>query len=211
MSSAYAEAKAGYQKQYDAAVALYNSPGLSGITGRFGRLVGEERDGQLTTAGHIATTAASGASRAALALWKQVTGATFLAGLAQLKAASPTGSTGLGAVSNAEGARVTAAAAALSREQDDADLRKQLAIYIQTLVESAGRLDAAANGDKVTPIPLRTSALGGAQGVPVAAAPVAAPSPAATPVAAPAAAGGPKVTETEFEWGPDGKLRPKAK
>ena len=180
LGSAYASAKADYQKQYDAAVALHNHPGLSGITGRIGRLVGEEKEGQLTTAGHLATTAASDTSRAALALWKQVTGTTFLAGLAQLKAASPTGTTGLGAVSNAEGSKVQAAAAALSREQSDADLRKQLAIYIQTLVDSAGRLDAAATGEKVQAIPLRTKPLAGAPAQ-------AAQPPAQPPSAAPAA------------------------
>lgn len=182
LQSGYAEAKAGYQKQYDAAVALYNSPGLDGITGRFGRLVGTEG-----AAGQTATTLASGPTRAALALYKQVTGETFLQGLAQLKAASATGSTGLGAVSNIEGEKVQSAAAALSREQDAADLRQQLAIYIQTLAGSAGRLDAAAQQNGLNPIPLRQQALGGAPAAAPQAAPVAPQPAAAAPTAAPSA------------------------
>lgn len=174
-ASAYKEAKAAYQNQYDAAVALHNHPGLEGITGRVGRFVGEPG-----TAGQVATTAAGAQARAALNLWQQVTGSTFIAALAQLKAASPTGSTGLGAVSDAEGKKVQAAAAALGREQDAADLRRQLAIYIQTLVDSANRLDATAQAQEIAPIPLAKKPLT-APGKSARPTPTPAPSPAPAP------------------------------
>jgi hypothetical protein len=147
------------QNTYNAAVRLHNHAGVSGITGRLGRLVGEP-----SMAGQAATTAASAESRAALALWKQISGTTFLEGLQQLRAASPVGSTGLGQVSNIEGDKVQSAAAALAREQDAADFRLNLKIYLGKLAEAAKALAAAAPIDKVTPIPLKEmplSVLGG--------------------------------------------------
>jgi len=143
-ADAYASAAAKLQADYDAAVRLYNHQGLDhgptgGIVGRAGRLVGESG-----FAGQSATTAASGPARAALDLWKQVVGATFLAGLNDLKASSPTGSTGLGQTSNIEGDKVQSAKAALSRNQDAPDFRLNLKIYVQSLEDQAARLRAAA-------------------------------------------------------------------
>lgn len=205
LESAYKEAKASWQQQYDSAVDLYNHPGVGGITGRFGRLVGEQNATGSTTLGNIATTAAGSDSRGALALWKQVTGSTFLAGLARLKSQSPTGSTGLGAVSNIEGEKVQAAAAALSREQDAPEFRQRLATYIQILVDTAKRVDEAAAQQDIPAIPLRPKPLTGAPtGRRPAASPrTAAPAPSVAPAAPSAApAGGSEV------WGrdPSGKI-----
>jgi hypothetical protein len=149
LGNAYRNAVSKAQADYDVAVRLYNHPGVQGITGRLGRLVGEPG-----VAGQTATTTASGESRGALALWKQVTGGTFLAGLNDLKAASPTGSTGLGQTSNIEGEKVQNAKAALSREQDAADFRLNLKVYLRSLEEAAKNLGAAAQTHEIAPVAL---------------------------------------------------------
>ena len=189
-STAYRNAKAGMQQQYDAAVDLYNMPGFDAIFGRTGQFIGQEG-----IAGTAATLLSRDASRAAYEKWKQITGTTFLTGLAQLKQASPTGSTGLGAVSNIEGDKVQAAGAALGRSQDAGSARTQLRVYIQTLVDASSRIDEAAQAEGITPVPLVQKALTGPQrGKAATAAPQApaippaapsAPQPALTPAAAP--------------------------
>lgn len=146
---AYGEYMAGLQRQYNAAAELYNHPGLEGITGRLGRKVGEEG-----FAGEAMTLVSSDDARAALALYKQVTGGAFLAGLAKLKAASKTGATGLGAVSEREGDKVQSDAAALDRAQEAPDLRRQLATYVQEMEGFAKRMAAAASGDQIAPVAL---------------------------------------------------------
>jgi hypothetical protein len=177
---AYGEYMAGVQKQYNAAVELHNHPGVEGITGRLGRKVGEEGFG-----GEAMTLVSGDATRAALALYKQVTGGTFLAGLAKLKAASKTGATGLGAVSEREGDKVQSDAAALDRAQEAPDFRRQLATYIAEMQGFAGRLADAAAADKIPAIPLATKSLAAPRGGKPAARPAAA-APAAP--AAPATA-----------------------
>ena len=172
--SAYRNAIAKAQADYDAAVRLYNHPGVSGITGRLGRLVGTPG-----AAGQVATTSASAESRAALNLWEQVVGSTFLAGLNDLKAASPVGSTGLGQVSNIEGDKVQSSKAALKREQDAVDFRAQLKIYIESLVSAAKRIGDAAQKDGIAPVPFAEKSL--------AAPPDGVARPRSRPAAAPAA------------------------
>ncbi len=177
---AYVEAKAGLQRQYDAVVALHNHPGVEGITGRIGRKVGEEG-----FVGETMTTVASGPARAALALHEQVVGGTFLAGLVKLKAASKTGATGLGAVTEKEGNKVQSDAAALNRAQDAPAYRQQLSIYASEMIAFGQRLDAAAQDDGIPPVPLTEKPLQAPQrgrraaDKPAAAAPAAAPAPAA--------------------------------
>ena len=156
-ATAYAEYMAGVQKQYSAAVDLYNHPGVEGITGKWGRWVGEEKEAPML--GLTASALSSKAAGAALALYKQVTGGTFLAGLAKLKQASKTGATGLGAVSEREGDKVQSDAAALDRLQQAPDFRKQLEIYIRDIEGFAGRLAAGAQADKIPPIPIATKAM----------------------------------------------------
>ena len=189
-ADAYGEYMAGLQRQYDAAVELHNHPGVEGITGRFGRYVGEEGAG-----GFLASTISSDAAGAALALYKQVTGGTFLAGLTKLKNASKTGATGLGAVSEREGEKVQSDAAALDRLQQAPDFRRQLATYIQEIEGFAGRLSAGAAKDGIPPRPLAAKALtvpgkGKGRGKP-------APAPAAS---APARAGGDWTSEKERRY-----------
>jgi hypothetical protein len=196
-ASAYVEHKAGLQQRYDAVVALHNHPGVEGITGRLGRLVGEEG-----MAGQTATTVASGDARAALALYKQVTGGTFLAGLAKLKEASKTGATGLGAVTEREGDKVQSDAAALDRAQDAGPFRAQLATYADALKGYSDRLDAAAQSHDIAPKPLAAKALQ---------APTRGRRPAAAAPAAPVTSNPQSGGNGGEEWerGPDGKLRRK--
>ena len=153
---AYSKAMVAAQADYDAAVRLYNHPGVAEVTGRWGRLVGEPG-----TAGQVATTIASDAGRAAFELWKQITGKTFLSGLNALKEASPTGSTGLGQVSNIEGDKVQASMAALGRSQNEADFRLNLKVYIQRLENAADALASAAPINSLKPIPLQKRDLTG--------------------------------------------------
>ena len=186
--SAYAEYAAGLQRQYNAVADLYNHPGVEGITGRIGRLVGTEG-----AAGETATTLASADARAAIALHEQVQGGAFLAGLAKLKAASKTGATGLGAVSEREGDKVQADAAALNRAQNAKDYRAQLAIYAKAIEGFGTRLTDAATADGIAPQPLAPKPLTGpgkgAKPAPAAPVPAPAPSPAAAPKPAGSAGG----------------------
>lgn len=153
-ADAYAEYMAGLQRQYNAAVELYNHRGVEGITGRWGRWVGEPG-----AFAQFATTFSSDDAGAALALYKQVTGGTFLAGLAKLKSASKTGATGLGAVSEREGDKVQSDAAALDRLQQPVDFRKQLGTYISEIEGFGSRLTAAAQADGIKPHPLAAKPL----------------------------------------------------
>jgi len=157
--SAYNEIMAGLQNRYDAVVDLYNHPGVAGITGATGRFVGEKTSEGETTLGRIATTVAGKDSRAALALFERVQGGAFLAGLERLKAASKTGSTGLGAVSEKEGDKVQSDAAAISRAQDAVDFRAALAIYARSMEAAAGRIAADAQTYSVEAPALEAHAL----------------------------------------------------
>jgi hypothetical protein len=151
--SAYKEAVASAQGQYDAAVELYSHPGLNGILGPLGSKIGRAGPGgeesALTTAMNIGSRQAS---LNASTVWDRVVGGTFLAGLAKLKAASPTGSTGLGAVSDVEGQKVQAAAASLGRLQNLSSMRQHIAGYVQSIVEGVQRLGAAAAKEGISPI-----------------------------------------------------------
>lgn len=153
----YKEAMSGLQRQYNAAVELHNHIGVEGITGRLGRWVGEERDSPMLAA--FASWISKDEAGAALALHKQIEGGALLAGLNKLKAVSPTGSAGLGAVSNAEGDRVVSDAAALNRLQQAPDYRRQLATYIREMERFADRLAEAAPADQVQPIQLQKQQL----------------------------------------------------
>lgn len=186
-ASAYGEYLAGLQRQYNAAVELHNHPGLEGITGKWGRWVGEE--GASPMLGHAASMLSGKDAGAALALYKQVTGGAFLAGLAKLKQASPNKSSGLGAVSEKEGDKVQSDAAALDRLQQAPDFRRQLGTYIREMEGFAARLATGAQQDGVTPIPLQAKPLVAPKGGRRAPA-----APAAAPTAAPTApAGGDRV------------------
>jgi hypothetical protein len=163
-STAYANTMRNMQSDYDAAIELYNHPGIEDITGRFGRLVGDAPTGQPSLTRELATTIASSEGRAAFNLWQRVTGGTFLAGLTDLKAASPVGSTGLGQVSNIEGNKVQSAKAALNRDQDAPDFRKQLAGYVKSFEDAAAAMAAAAERDGLQPIALQRRPLTGPAG-----------------------------------------------
>lgn len=189
---AYQEIKADMQRQVDKAAELHNHVGLEGMTGRLGRLVGQEG-----TAGQIATTAANANTRAAHALYVSIVGGTLLTGLSKLKRESPSGASGLGALSEREGAKVQADAAALDQYQNAADMRLRLRQYISNIMSGAARLDAKAQGEGVPVVPTnmpqltapgngRTQRSRATDAPAAVAAPVAAPQ--AAPVAAPAAA-----------------------
>jgi hypothetical protein len=177
---AYAEIKADMQRQVDKAAELHNHAGLNGMTGPLGRLVGKD-----SGVGEIATTLARGPTRAAHAVYVSVIGGTLLTGLAKLKRESPTGASGLGALSEQEGNKVQADAAALGQHQDAADLRVRLREYINNIMQAGARLDGKAQATGVTVIPLHQPALTGPRGK-VAVTPEAPSTPATAAPAAPA-------------------------
>lgn len=179
---AYASIKADMQRQMDKAGMLYNHPGVAGITGRVGRLVGTEG-----MAGQTATTIASGPARAALDLHTSVVGGTLMTGLSKLKQESKTGASGLGALSEKEGSKVQADTAALDRNQDAKDLRLRLSQYIDGIMAAGARLDVKAKEAEVTIIPLVKPQLKGAPSAPQA---PQQPLATTTPVAAPTAPAG---------------------
>jgi hypothetical protein len=157
-ANAYRELKANLQAAYDAAVSLYNHPGLPKIFGpRRGRYVGEDKDHPIL--GTFASVTADDEAGAALALYRRVAGITFLEGLQTLKRASKTSSTGLGAVSEKEGDKVQAAAVAIDRMQQAPDARNQLQKYLAELVALGDRLDLRAEEDNVPVVPLQEKQL----------------------------------------------------
>lgn len=145
------------------AIALYNHKGLSGITGPvYGR-----------------TPSVLPESTSAMAKFEQVQGETFLAALAQLKSASKNGSSGLGQLTEIEGAKIQNAKAALSRIQPTDSFRKQLALYGQDLMATmnSAKKELAGAGASAPEIP----------GMPAMAAPAAPADLPKTPASAPAA------------------------
>lgn len=70
----------------------------------------------------------------------QLKGRAFLSGLATLKAASPNGSTGLGATSETEGKKVQDAQAALNQAQSAEDFKAALKEYRKALVEAKANI-----------------------------------------------------------------------
>jgi len=133
----YEEYVSGLQRHYDAAVQLHNHRGLPSITGKLGKWKGEP--GYLSTILTMIPGVTSDDALGAIGKYDQVAGGTFLAGLSKLKAASQTGSTGLGAVSEKEGDKVQADAAALNRYQQAPDFRSSLAAYLHWLEGHAER------------------------------------------------------------------------
>lgn len=144
---AYTEVKADMQRQINKAAELHNHPGRDGIGGIIGQRVGDK-----DVLGAAATVIKGPAAAAANELWNSITGGTLLTGLAKLKMASKTGASGLGALSEREGEKVQADAAALGRSQKGGDMALRLRQYIQTIVEGGARLDSKAREDGISPI-----------------------------------------------------------
>lgn len=187
---AYALVKNDMQRQYDAVWELYNHKGLNGIYGPLNRNKGA--DG---LAGSAYTAVFSNADEGrAIELHKSVMGGSLMQGLATLKNQSKTGASGLGQLSESEGAQVRADAASIGRTQAGPDGRKALATYAKGIEERAKILDAQAAKDGVPLRPLQTKPFGAAAvvrgKVQTAAAPADAGAPAAAPSAAPAAPAG---------------------
>lgn len=101
-----------------------NAEGLGDVTGFGG-----------TSIGKMLTPAGGDAARVQARL-DQIRGRTFIAGMNALKAASPTGATGLGAASEREGENVIQAQAALNQAQSDEDYAKALREYKAALVQA---------------------------------------------------------------------------
>lgn len=101
-----------------------NAEGLGDVTGFGG-----------TTIGKMLTPAGGDAARVQARL-NQIRGRTFIAGMNALKAASPTGATGLGAASEREGENVIQAQAALDQAQSDEDYANALREYKAALVQA---------------------------------------------------------------------------
>ncbi len=205
LQTAYEHAKLQLQRDYDAAVDLYNDPGLKDAVGPVAGTVwkgsAQEEPGFGQT---LNRSRLSRAGQAAGPRIMQVRAGTFLSALQQLKSASksPTGATGLGSLTETEGAKIQNATAALDPQQYVGPFRARLSDYISLLVQEDQLLDAAARRDGVTVSgPLRTKPLRGGSNAPAApqaapAAPEAPAAPAATPVAAPAPVAPPSAPKT---------------
>lgn len=151
---AYAEIKADMQRQVDKSAELHNHAGLAGMSGRLGQFVGKEG-----TMGTLASVFAGDKTRGAYALYTSIVGGTLLTGLTKLKQASKTGASGLGALSEREGEKVQADAAALGQAQNADDMKLRLRQYIQTITEGGQRLDGKAQASGINVIPLRVPQL----------------------------------------------------
>ena len=161
------------------AVRLYNHKGLPGITGAiYGR-----------------TPSVSEASMSAMALYEQVQAGTFLAALRSLKGPENK-PTGLGSLTEVEGAKIQSAMAALSRVQSTESFRFNLEKYIRQVERSMAVLARAVDAQPdLTPVQL--PAAGGPEAkrtvkVPASSKPAAAPS-----------------GDVVFERGADGRIRRK--
>jgi len=180
---AYSEIKADMQRQIDKAAELHNHPGLNKITGVTGVNAGKE--GLLGMASSIV---AGEKGLGAAELWTSVVGGTLLTGLAKLKQASKTGASGLGALSEAEGTKVQADAAALGRYQGTKSMQLRLRQYIESIAAGGARLDVKAQATGVPVIPLHIPPLNTGRNTPAPAAP-APTTPTAAPAGAPAGTG----------------------
>jgi hypothetical protein len=175
--NAFGAAHLKMQADYDAAVDLYNHPGLAEFVGRWSGIAGETPPDQRGIGTQLIIGSLSDKGRGALAKFEQVRGSAFLAAFQELKQASPNGSAGFGALSDAEGARIQAAKAALNPRQGAASFRAELAKYISQLEASWNLFNSRAPQENIPPRPLQTRALGAPKGK----AAVAAPAPAAVP------------------------------
>lgn len=101
-----------------------NAGGLASVTGFGG-----------TSMGKMLTIPGGDASRVQARL-DQIRGRTFIAGMNMLKAASPTGATGLGAASEREGENVIQAQAALNQAQNEEDYAIALKEYKAALMQA---------------------------------------------------------------------------
>jgi hypothetical protein len=181
VASAYQAAMLAAQTDYKAAADFYNHPGLNDLIGKWSGLAAErgtDKDGMLREA---AIARLSPAGQEALALFQQVQGGAFVRALQDLKLAGG-GSTGLGPVTEAEGAKVTAAKGALFPRQQPESFRRKLADFISVIEQSANILAGKAQEDGLDPIHLNVIELTG----PGRSAPAPAPTaPRAAPRAAP--------------------------
>jgi hypothetical protein len=145
---AYAAAMAGLQAAYKTAADLHNHPGLDNLVGRITGIAASENTDTETIIGRLTrefmTITRTDAGLSALGLWKQVRGETFIRALKDLKDASPTGASGLGQLSNAEGDKIGSAKANLFSRQNPADFRVELKTYIETIMNAAERLNTEA-------------------------------------------------------------------
>jgi hypothetical protein len=205
MQSAYNRAKLSAQSDYDAVVELYGHPGLPEVVGQWtGILASGLGDSRGMTQRALQAAKFSDKGSDFIAKLDQVRGGTFIAAIADLKAASPKGTMGTGALTETEGAKLQAAKAALDPQQGVQSFYKQLETYARQLEVTAAAADADAQRLKLQVKPLAKKPL-----VPAARGRRAAPAPAAAP-AAPVPSnpqnGG---NGEEWERGPDGKLRRK--
>jgi hypothetical protein len=112
----------GLDDSLGSAVRLLNHPGLNTIVG----FVAGGRSDELV--GSLGPDAAG-----AMALYRQVQGQTFLSALGDLKAQSRTGASGLGQLTEIEGAKIQNAKAALHRQQSPEQFKRTLQGYIAQL------------------------------------------------------------------------------
>ena len=161
LASAYRSAMLAMQTSYKAAADLYNSRGLDNLIGKWTGIAAEsgpEKGGAIREA-FIARLNPAG--QEALSLFNQVQGATFIQALMDLKNASKTGATGLGAVSEIEGNKIQQAKGSLWPRQQPASFRRKLADYIGTIEAAANLMAEKAKEDGLDPIHLNVVPLSG--------------------------------------------------
>ena len=126
MVSAKDTAIASLDKVTTVATQLLNHPGLSSMTGFW---LGRSPIGLTPDA------------TAALAKYKQLVGNLFIESIAQMKAASPNGSTGIGPATEPEGQRLIQAQAALDRAQSTDAVKKALREFISGTPAAKSRIN----------------------------------------------------------------------
>lgn len=139
--------------EFRSAEALFAHPGLPYVTGRF---VGR--------GGGIVGSFASDAAAGARALMDTVRAQTFLRALADLRALSKTGASGLGQLTEIEGDKIQVAKAALAPAQSTDEFKTRLGEYINQLKSSrevmVGELQSVGKAAPAMPAPFDVRGVG---------------------------------------------------
>lgn len=158
LQTKYNSAVASLQSAYNDAVELYNHPGLQQVVGPTVGIAAAGDAGGKPGAAEWALRnfKFDQGGREALAKLQQVRAGSFIAALQDLKAQSQTGASGLGQLTEVEGAKIQNAKAALDPLQDYVPFRAHLAQYIQQIANSVSLLNQNAQTYHLTQAPFST-------------------------------------------------------
>ncbi len=158
LQTKYNSAIQALQSAYNDAVELYNHPGLEGALGPVRSLNWNGKSDGI--AGVLAAIPSAinyarlpAAAQDAGAKLQQVLAGSFISALQDLKAQSQTGASGLGQLTEVEGAKIQNAKAALDPRQPYPSFRAHLAQYVQQIANSVSLLNQNAQQYKLTPAP----------------------------------------------------------